>query len=287
MLLALLMIHTCSTLMILKSKEILDHKYKSGHETALKDLELQQPTVEKLKLHVSNHWIMAETGSPQFMIVCSATTSASGVINVSSTLLHGIIIMYTTQHMMDYGSEYKRVSFMILITQFTGVILGTVAPLSRCFAFLSFKVSIKQIWKHIKVFKVESYYTQKLSYWKQSSVPFKFSSRGFKIVIQDLKVFILSCCIGFQKMVAVACNMTVLVPMFILLGILYNVLVEISAQKQHNKALSQYVLLLQDDMELAERTLRSISKSVNHLIQKAEKQQPNSLMKLLEEYNGF
>ncbi|KAJ0764652.1 hypothetical protein HanPI659440_Chr08g0294551 [Helianthus annuus] len=289
--------------MILKSKEILDHKYKAGHETALNDLELQQPTVEKLKLHVSNRWVMAETGSPQFMIVCSATTSASGVICVSSTLLHGIIMMYTAQHMMDYGSEYKGSVLVILITQFTGVILGTVAPLSRCFALLSFKVSIKQIWKHIKVFKVESYYTQKISYWKQSSVPFKFSSRGFKIVIQDLKVFILSCCIGFQKMVVVACNMTALIPIFIVLGILCclqcwkrlkvmfcasnNVLVERSAQQQHNKALSQYVLLLQDDMELAERTLRSISKSGNRLIQKAEKQQPNSLMKLLEEYSGF
>ncbi|MFS7960878.1 hypothetical protein Hanom_Chr08g00708211 [Helianthus anomalus] len=42
-------------------------------------------------------------------------------------------------------------------------------------------------------------------------------------------------------------------------------------------------LQLQDDMELAERTLTSISKHVNHLIQKAEKQQPNSLIILLEE----
>ncbi|KAJ0764648.1 hypothetical protein HanPI659440_Chr08g0294511 [Helianthus annuus] len=303
MLLALLMIHTCSALMILKSKEILDHKYKVGHETALKDLELQQPTVEKLKLHVSNHWIMAETGSPQFMIVCSATTSASGVICVSSTLLHGTIMMYTTQHTMDYGSEYKGSVLVILITQFTGIILGTVAPVSRCFALLSFKVSIKQIWKHIKVFKVESYYTQRLTDWKQSSVPVKVSSRICKIVIQDLKVLSLSCCKGFQKMVVVACNMTALIPVFTVIGVLCclqcwkrlkvtlsasnNVLVERPAQLQHNKDLSQYVLQLQDDMELAERTLTSISKSVNHLIQKAEKQQPNSLMKLLEEYSGF
>ncbi|GKC07237.1 hypothetical protein Tco_0998847 [Tanacetum coccineum] len=86
MLLILLIIHTCSGLTILKSKQIIELKYKAGHETALKDLELQQPgtsspqllTVEKLKQQVKNHWIMAGTGSPQFITACSATTSASG-----------------------------------------------------------------------------------------------------------------------------------------------------------------------------------------------------------------
>ncbi|KAM0042910.1 hypothetical protein Hdeb2414_s0010g00335231 [Helianthus debilis subsp. tardiflorus] len=70
MLLVLLMIHICSALMILKLKQILESKYKVAHETTLKDLDLQQPgrvKVEKLKQHVSNHWIMAETGSPQFV----------------------------------------------------------------------------------------------------------------------------------------------------------------------------------------------------------------------------
>ncbi|CAH1452451.1 unnamed protein product [Lactuca virosa] len=42
-------------LAILKSKQILESKYQAAHQTALKDLELQQPgrlTVEKLKQHV-------------------------------------------------------------------------------------------------------------------------------------------------------------------------------------------------------------------------------------------
>ncbi|XP_076937164.1 uncharacterized protein LOC143604632, partial [Bidens hawaiensis] len=117
--------------------EICESKYKACHEIALKDLELQQPTVEKLKQHVRNHWIMAGTGSPQFMT------------------------------------------------------------------------------------------------W------------------------------------------------------LTNVLVEIPFQVQHNKDLSMYVLQLQDDMKLAMRTLKSISKSVNHVIQKAEKHKPNYLVELIEEYSGF
>ncbi|KAK9063264.1 hypothetical protein SSX86_017134 [Deinandra increscens subsp. villosa] len=128
---------------------------ETGHETALKDLESQQGriTVEKLKQHISNHWIMAVTGSPQFRTVCSATTSASGWIKV-------------------------------------------------------------------------------------------------------------------------------------IFGASYSTSVENSAQLQY-KDLSWYVLHLQDDMEFAERALKSISKSVNRLIKSAEKQQPNNLMKLLEEFKGF
>ncbi|KAJ0764642.1 hypothetical protein HanPI659440_Chr08g0294451 [Helianthus annuus] len=303
MLLALLIIYTCSALMILKSKQILESRYKEGHETTLKNLELQQPMVEKLKQHVSNHWIMADTGSPQFMTVCSATTSASGVICFSSTILHCIIMLSIRPYMKFYGSDYKWSVIMILITQFTGVILGTIAPISRCFASLSFKVSIKWIWNHIKVFKVESHFTQKLSDWKQSSTQFTFSSRRCTIVIQDLKVLILSFCIGIQKTVVVACKMMALIPTFFVIVILccfhcwewfkvmfgasYNLSVKTPAQLQHEKYLSQYVLRLQDDTELAERTLTSISKYVTRLIRKAEKQQPNSLMKLLEESSGF
>ncbi|KAJ0722261.1 hypothetical protein HanOQP8_Chr08g0284661 [Helianthus annuus] len=307
MLFMLLVIHTCLALMIITSKQIVESKYKARRETALVDLELQQPgrdTVEKLKQHVSNHWIMAGTGSPQFMAVCSATTSASGVICFSSTALHVVIMLYTRPYMKLYGSDYKWSVLMILITQFTGVILGTIAPLLRCFASLSFEVSIKWIWNHIRVFKVEGYYTQKLSDWKYDSVPLKLSSRRCKIVFQYLKVLILILSIGIQKTVLVACKMIALIPIFFVIGVMccfhcwkslkvlmsiasYNVSVETPSQLQRNKNLSQYVLQLQDDMELAERTLKSILKSVTNLIQSAEKQQPNNLIKLLGESSGF
>nr|GFA08486.1 hypothetical protein CTI12_AA089520 [Tanacetum cinerariifolium] len=70
MLLILLIIHTCSGLTILNMKLILESKYQAGHETTLKDLELQQPrklTAEKLNQHVKNHWIMAVTTPGQLL----------------------------------------------------------------------------------------------------------------------------------------------------------------------------------------------------------------------------
>ncbi|GKC70955.1 hypothetical protein Tco_1116838 [Tanacetum coccineum] len=147
----------CSALTIINSKHILELKYQAGHETALKDLELQQPgrlPVEKLKRHVKNHWIMAGTGSPQFIIAFSATTSASGCFKA----------MFSA----------------------SSIVMG-------------------------------------------------------------------------QK----------------------------PEQQENFHDLRRYVLQLQDNMELSERTLKSISKSVNRLIVKAEKQQPNNLMKLLEVSKGF
>ncbi|PWA91426.1 hypothetical protein CTI12_AA089520 [Artemisia annua] len=255
MLLILLIIHTCSSLTILKSKQIIELKYQAGHETALKDLELQQPgrlTVEKLQQH------------------------------------------------------------------FIGSLVGTIAPLCRCYAALSFKLSIEWIWSHIKVFKVESYWTQKLYDWKQSSIPFSVGSRKIKIVIQNFKVIFLIICIGLQMTVVVACKMIALIPIFFVICGLFciwcwkwfkamfsassifkrqnpkamfsasSIVERQNPEQQENfNDLRRYVLQLQDDMELSKRTLKSISKSVNRLIKKAEKQQPSNLVELLRESKGF
>ncbi|KAJ0836727.1 hypothetical protein HanRHA438_Chr16g0770281 [Helianthus annuus] len=51
--------------------------------------------------------------------------------------------------------------------------------------------------------------------------------------------------------------------------------------------LCNYVLLLEDDVQLAEKTMKGISDSMNRLIEKAEKKQHNNLLKLLDESVAF
>ncbi|KAI3723271.1 hypothetical protein L2E82_34741 [Cichorium intybus] len=227
--LMMLIIYACSSLAILKSKQILELKYQAAHQTTLKDQELQVGrllSVEMLKKHVSNYGIMAGTGSPQFMLASSATTSAAGVICAAST---GVLILATIFDFKVLGhpmSDYKWSMSVIFIIQFIGTILGTIAPVARCFATLSFKFSVKWIWKHVK--------------WLRAM----FS------------------------------------PSSIVLG-------PNPAQPGNYEDLRRYVLLLQDDIEFADRTLKGISKSMNHLIRKAEKRQPQNLMKLLETSLGF
>ncbi|KAL7604199.1 hypothetical protein Lser_V15G18642 [Lactuca serriola] len=207
LLLTLLIIYACSSLAILKSKQILESKYQVAHQKALKNNDdFQQQgilTIEKLKQHVSNYWIMEGTGNPQFMIVSSATTSASGAICALSTAFHIVIII----------------------------------------------------------------------------------------------------CIGFQKTVVAICKMIRVIPIFFVICAVYSLRcwkllkdmfsassvnsVQNTEQPEEDNDLSGYVLQLQDDMEFAERALKQISKSVNRLIQNAEKHQPKNLMKLLTESRGF
>ncbi|KAM0018062.1 hypothetical protein Hdeb2414_s0027g00695001 [Helianthus debilis subsp. tardiflorus] len=82
-LVVLLIVHVCSSVAILKSKKIIESKYQQGHARALKDIQPSPGellTPDKLQKHVSNHWIMAGSGSPQFITACFHTTSATGAV---------------------------------------------------------------------------------------------------------------------------------------------------------------------------------------------------------------
>ncbi|KAJ0724259.1 hypothetical protein HanPI659440_Chr12g0445771 [Helianthus annuus] len=322
MLLMLLIIHVSSSLAILKSKLIIESKYQQAHEKA--SIYLQQSTeelltVEKLQKHVSNYWIMAGSGSPQFIIACFATTTASGVICGLTTILQALTMGWTIEDIRqgDYGSDYDWSMPLILIVQFVGVVLGAVAPLCRCFASLSFKVSFKSI---SMFFKVESYWTQKLSEWEDGSTLFPFRSYKRKVVLKKLKSLILNFCIKLQKGVVRLCNIIALIPFFYMICFLYcfrflkwlgqavwnwfgsgkekhdereRGMVLKAGTPPHSIGTSQkplgtekleknpYVLQLEDEMELADRTLKGLSISLNRLIQKSEKKQPKNLMKLI------
>ncbi|PWA34095.1 hypothetical protein CTI12_AA623060 [Artemisia annua] len=303
LLLMLLLIHICSSLAILKSKQIIESKYQNNRARALKAQQSGHLTLQMLKQHVSKYWIMGGTGSPQFITVCSATTSASGVICVLITLSHIVTVLLTRPELKSKycESDYQWSMLVILVTQCIGVVVGTIAPLSRCFAALSFKMSIKQIWNHINVFKTESYWIQKLSDWKQSSIPIPFRSHKCKVVIENLKFLILIFLIGVQKAVVVTCKMISLIPFFFMICVLYclrclkRIDVKCCAsgaddthEPENYNDFSQYVLQLHEEQELHERTLKSLLKSGKSLIQKAEKQQPTNLMKLLaKKSSGF
>ncbi|KAJ0488085.1 hypothetical protein HanHA300_Chr12g0429111 [Helianthus annuus] len=175
LLLLLLIILVSSSLAILKSKQIIELKYQEVHEKELID-NLHSTgkllTVEKLHQQVSKYWIMAGSGSPQFISACSVTTTASGVICVLTLLLHCLTVLWTialcadpvTNPTKPYDSAYNWSTLGIFIVQSIGIILGTVAPFVRCFASLSFKLSIKSM------FKVEKYWFQKLLEWKYGSI---------------------------------------------------------------------------------------------------------------------
>ncbi|KAK2977781.1 hypothetical protein RJ640_029977 [Escallonia rubra] len=80
--LLLLVILSFSALAVPISKRILELKYRDMHKTVSTEepKESNKSSVEILKDVVRKYWLMAETGSPQFVMACSATSSTSGVI---------------------------------------------------------------------------------------------------------------------------------------------------------------------------------------------------------------
>lgn len=254
-----------------------------------------------LKEHVCKYWIMGGTGSHEFITVCSTTTSASGVICVLSTITHIVTVLWTRLELQSKycQSDYQWSMSMILVTQFIGVVVGTIAPLFRCFVSLSFKMSIERIWKHISnVFETERYWTQKLSDWKQSSIPITFRTRKCKVVIEKLKFIILIFLIEVQEAAVVTCKLISLIPFFFMMCLWYCVhycLNQINVKccasgvgDTHEPGkYKKFVLQLHKELELHEKTLKSLLKSMNRLIEEAGKKKPENLMKLLKKSSGF
>ncbi|XP_076885496.1 uncharacterized protein LOC143535041 [Bidens hawaiensis] len=271
MLLLLLIIYVCSSLAILGSKQIIESKYQQQHKAASKSTESDQLTVEKLQQHVSNYWIMAGSSSPQFIQACPATTAATWVICALTSLFHLLIVGWAlfADQLSDsekYNSDYKWSTLAILLVQFVGAIIGTIAPFIRCFASLSFKFSIKSIFNHINVFKVEKYWTQKLYEWKDGCISLPSQSHTLKVV-KNLRNLALNICIVLQVVVVW----------------LFQVVFCSSEKKIENLKQSNFVLQLEDEIELADRILNGLSKSFNQLIQKSEKKHPENLKKLIIE----
>ncbi|XP_071695595.1 uncharacterized protein [Rutidosis leptorrhynchoides] len=267
MMFVLLMITISSSLTIPTSKEILEIKHQAANKASLTDQHLERThmsIVEKLRHYVTRYWVMAETGSPQFVMATNPLSTVSGVIS-AIVLLYNLLVVFEIWHVKHLENEYKVSAspyknsvLFILITQSIGILVGSIAPISRCFSALNFKLIVKWNRNHMMVFKVEKYWTQQLYEWKQIRVLFLSSSRRSRTFIYKLKNIILTLCIKFQTITV----------------ILYG-------------ELSKYVLQINDDMELADNILKGIINSTNFFVSKAEKEQNGNLLKLLEKSTGF
>ncbi|KAJ0749989.1 hypothetical protein HanPSC8_Chr05g0204001 [Helianthus annuus] len=284
----LLIIYASSSLAIPKIKNIIQQKYRQAASEDVPSTASNPQsetrnflTVNKLHQQVSNYWIMAGSGSPQFMSACSATTTASGVICISTFIIHAVTIVFAiiNEGNRKFGSDYQRSVVVIFIVQSMGVVVGTLAPLSRCV-----------VSRHVKlVFKVEKYWTQMLYDWKNSrisnhgtmsSISLPFRGHKLKVVIKNLKSPILNFCIILQKGVVVVCKITAFVVAFVLDLVCTS---KGTRTRTGNLEQRKYVLQLENEDELADKTLEGLLKSLDLLILKGEKKHPENLMKLITE----
>ncbi|XP_076924531.1 uncharacterized protein LOC143586972 [Bidens hawaiensis] len=125
---------------IATTKQILEMKCEATSQKALYDQhDIVMSTVERLRRYVRRYWVIAETNSPQFVMASSPLSFASSVISAVGVFFYS-----------------------------TGVMVGAIAPIFRCYMALKWK-----IWMSLKV---EEYWTQKLNEWKESDITFTSSS---------------------------------------------------------------------------------------------------------------
>ncbi|KAD3642058.1 hypothetical protein E3N88_31282 [Mikania micrantha] len=307
----LLIVLTSLALTAPVSKHILEIKYQAAHKMASKDVYVQHTGISTVELMqcVRRYSIMAGTCSPQFVMATTPLCSAAGVICISSTITY---LYYVISIVRDYGilldfySDYKWSMLLIFIIQSVGIVVGTIASFFRCFAPLSFKLSLMWCKKHTNIFKVERYWIQMLVKCKEIDFVFQLGSRALKTVVHNLIQFVLHVCIVLQKVIVVSCKTLALIPIGIVIIGVYCVHCWILLKEMffdmpmvsnrdiiHELGINDlediqnYVLHLENDMELGTGTLDSMLKSVDLLIQKAEKQLPKNLLKLVEQSTGF
>ncbi|GJR16227.1 hypothetical protein Tco_0798879 [Tanacetum coccineum] len=279
LMLFLLLISTSSAIIIPSFKKILEFKYYVGRKALQHST--GRSTIEDLTNRVTRYWIMAKTGSPQFVMAGTSLFYASCVICSLSIQLYIAVLLFmvfdATAWNGNYESAYRWSIPIILITQFIGIVIGTSTLAVRCIRSMRFK-------KYDAKFRVEKYWTEMLHEWKGSHIAFLSSDRRTRTFVHNMKNIILSLCIGLQIAFIKLCQIIGLFG-------LYSFAIAMVFTKSNATTISddrrKYVLHLEDEVQIFQRVLEGFLRSITRLIEKAKEQQSDNLLKLLEKSNGF
>ncbi|KAL7138968.1 hypothetical protein ABFS83_09G018800 [Erythranthe nasuta] len=301
----LLVLFASTALMIPPTKRYLEKKYHEMHKIASKEEQDDKGRMcnDKLRVLIKKYWVMAETSSPQFVIVRSVTCTTSGVVSmiVALVLLEAELRMSTQVNILDQSiSSYAWSTKWILISQTIGVIVGTVAPASRWFNAVKCRSKTEGS-KSIKgVFTVEGYWTQKLVEWRQSSLSFQIRHLVSRKLLHHLRGMFLKLCISIQCVIVLASKLLLLISVYIISPIiscisyvrrlkrqtgLCHSVSEPTAQAELD--IGPYVMLLEGEQKLSEETVEYILNEVDSVIQKGKKRKPANLSKFLNKSCNF
>ncbi|KAI3738758.1 hypothetical protein L2E82_28896 [Cichorium intybus] len=287
------------------SRRILQRRYEDLHRLASNHHEINF-SYKGLVCYIKKHWMMAETGNPQFVVACSPVSSALGVI--CSVLVcisvYFLIGLFSDTSNLRYGrSDYKWSINVIVTLQSIGTIVGSIAPIFRCLtATFQFNLSKKWSTNHLNVFRVEKHWIQILQHWKRCHVRSHIPGRHCKKAFHNIKNMVLNFCVALQIMVVIICNTVCLIPrsfLILLSCCFYFCKLSLKRFKQEPNAsngnvisdmdqeYTRYVLQVEVESKLLKRVLRNALKSINRLVHKSEEKEPSNLLKLLKKSTGF
>ncbi|CAA3021448.1 uncharacterized protein LOC111366989 [Olea europaea subsp. europaea] len=315
--LLLLAMLSASAIMVPTTKRYLELKYQemlklASDEELVQSVEFDEKlTTDNLREIIKKYWVMAETSSPQFVIVRSVTCLTSGVISLAIAI---ILAEAQTRMALKYrtfsktASKYDWSTKWIVLAQSVGVIIGTIAPAFRWWTAVNFVSSENSPMSFKTAFKIESYWTRSLVEWKESSLPLQIRDRKWRKVLHDARRIILNLVISVQIFVVLysklvqfisICFVSRIIFCFHCIKRLKNMFnsgasrihgiseSESGVNMEAEQDLTRYVLLLEGEGGLPQKTLKNICNEVDKVIERGKKQQPENLKNLLLKIGNF
>ncbi|KAI3743570.1 hypothetical protein L1987_61280 [Smallanthus sonchifolius] len=286
------------------SRKKLEHRYNESRQLVSSHQE-KMFSSKGLKNYVKKYWMMTETRNPQFVIACSPVSSAFGVICLYLAFRSGVLIVHIQTHMEHYyldTSDYKWSLNIIFIVQSIGVVVGSIAPIFRCFTSIGhYNLSKEWSKNHLNVFRVEKNWIQRLQQWKRSHIHSHIPGRHCKIIFHNIKNTFLNLCITLHIAVLVICKIICLVPrtFLVLLSCCWYLFTsclekfrEVPKASNINvsseiEEYTMYVVQIEEEEKLSNRILRNTLHYITQLIIASEEKEPRNLMMLLEKSTGF
>ncbi|KAH6788544.1 hypothetical protein C2S51_003550 [Perilla frutescens var. frutescens] len=267
----------------------------------LKQVEWGEFSGDELGIKVKKYWVMAASGSPQFVMARSSISCTSGLmcLLLALTLVEAHVrlrLVYKQEKARSSG--YRWTIDWILFVQSIGVALGTVAPLLRWFVASWFRNSEIGPKSFRDEFKIEKYWTSLLVEWRDRSLPSMIQHRQCRKLLHDSKVLLLNICIGVQILLVAASKLVLLISAkfgnAVFLCFCHTNRPDSTRGSKSRDGteldFSSYVLLLEGEAKLPEKILKNICNEVDKLIRIGEKDQPKNLIRLLRKsatFNGL
>ncbi|MQM05769.1 hypothetical protein Taro_038587 [Colocasia esculenta] len=289
--LVLLILFISSALPISTTKKQLEKLYDIKHNQLKDDVDFQQADgcdKRKLEQRVERYWLMAHTSSPQYVLGRSATCTASGAFCLLSALVlvEAFLrsFMAGRSHFCEGTSDYGWSIVVVLLSQATAIIVGTIAPAFRWFTAVNYRRPDVGRWRD--EFRVEHYWVQKLTELKEAPlISFQFRNWRCQKIIHNSKNLVLDLLIKAQIGV-VLCSKVVR-----LLSILPVCCLN------HGKKLDQnpssvtvglvnpenFVLHLEGEEALVKLITKHERRDTERWIKKGKKKRPKYLQSLIQE----
>ncbi|KAH6824680.1 hypothetical protein C2S53_001909 [Perilla frutescens var. hirtella] len=298
-----LLVTLCSSaVMVPTAKRYIESTYNEMHKNiSEKQVEWGEFSGDELGRKVKRYWVMAASGSPQFVLARSSISGTSALICLLMllTLVEAYVRIHKENAWYDAdlkNSNYKWSIDWILVTQTTGVVLGIVAPLLRWFLAARFKISKIGRKRLRDEFKIEKFWTSLLVGWRDKSLPSQIKHRQCRKLLHAAKVLLLNICIGVQVLIVLASKLNLLISAKLVNAVCLcfyfcfcikrpDEIPEAEDGKELNY--SDYVILLEGEAQLPVKIMKNLCSEVDKLIQTGEKKQHKNLIRLLKKSANF